>query len=275
MTTPIKMKELISFLDKRFPIHLQEEYDNAGEQISFPEIPIRGILISLDLDAGIIDEALEEDCNIIITHHPFFFQPLKRIIAGDPRSDMLLRLLEKGIGLYSAHTNLDKVYYDKLSEALGIADAELLIKTDPPREGDAGEFGFGVYGQLGKSMKLREFMAAMRERLQLDFVFFSGDENRDIERVAIINGAGGGLVKRVLLERELDCIVTGDVGHHHYRHALEHGVAVIDAGHFGTERYLLFFLRDEIALFLKDSGCSDRIKVSVSKREENPIRVFP
>lgn len=268
------MKELISFLNERFPIHLQEEYDNTGEQVSFREIPIRGILISLDLDAAVIDEALEEDCNIIITHHPFFFQPLKRIIAGDPRSDMLIRLLEKGMSLYSAHTNLDKVYHDKLSEALGIGDTELLIKTDLLREDDDGDFGFGVYGQLSKSMKLREFMAEMREKLQLDFVFYSGDENRDIERVAIINGAGGGLLGRVLLERELDCIVTGDVGHHHYRSALEHGVAVIDAGHFGTERVLLFFLRDEITLFLRESGYSDQIKVAVSKSEENPIRVF-
>lgn len=269
------MKELISFLDKRFPIHLQEEYDNTGEQVSFREIPIRGILISLDLDAAVIDEALEEDCNIIITHHPFFFNPLNRLIAGDPRSDMLLRLLERGMSLYSAHTNLDKVYHDKLSEALGIGDTELLIKTDLPREGDDGDFGFGVYGQLSKSMKLREFMAEMREKLQLDFVFYSGDENRDIKRVAIINGAGGGLLGRVLLERELDCIVTGDVGHHHYRNALSHGVAVIDAGHFGTERVLLFFLRDEITLFLRESGYSDQIKVAVSKSEENPIRVFP
>jgi dinuclear metal center YbgI/SA1388 family protein len=275
MTTPIKMKELISFLDKRFPIHLQEEYDNAGEQISFRETAIRGILISLDLDGGVIDEALERGCNAIITHHPFFFEPLNRIIAGEPRSDMLRRLLENGVSLYSAHTNLDKVYYDKLSEALGIGDTELLLKTDLPREGDAGDFGFGVYGQLAESMRLREFMAEIREKLKLDFLFFSGDENRDIRRVAIINGAGGGLLGRVLIERELDCIVTGDVGHHHYRNALAHGVAVVDAGHFGTERILLFFLRDEITIFLKEGGYSDQIRVSVSKREENPLRVYP
>jgi putative NIF3 family GTP cyclohydrolase 1 type 2 len=118
-------------------------------------------------------------------------------------------------------------------------------------------------------------MREIREKLNLEFVFFSGDEERDIRRVAIINGAGGGLMGKVLLDRKVDCIITGDVGYHHYRNALEHGVAVIDAGHFGTERVLLLFLRDEIMLFLTESGHPDQIRVDVSQREENPIRVYP
>jgi dinuclear metal center YbgI/SA1388 family protein len=275
MATSVMIKELVSFLDRRFPIRLQEEYDNAGEQISFRDTPIRGVLISLDLDPGVIDEAFERDCNIIITHHPLFFHPLKRIISGEPRSDMLLRLLDNGISLYSAHTNLDKVYYDKLSEILGIVDKELLIKTDVADENGSAVFGFGAYGQLKEAVNLRQLISEIREKLKLEFVFFSGDAERDIRRVAIINGAGGGLMGKVLLDRRLDCIITGDVGYHHYRNAMEHGVAVIDAGHFGTERVLLFFLRDEIALFLTESGHPDQIRVEVSQREENPIRVYP
>jgi putative NIF3 family GTP cyclohydrolase 1 type 2 len=151
----MKIKELVTFLDTRFPIHLQEGYDNAGEQISFREAPIRGVLVSLDLDPGVVDEALERDCNIIITHHPLFFHPLKRIISGEPRSDMLLRLLDNGISLYSAHTNLDKIYYDKLSETLGIVDKELLIKTDFTDGNGSAVFGFGTYGQLKEAVNLR------------------------------------------------------------------------------------------------------------------------
>ncbi|MFW5751770.1 MAG: Nif3-like dinuclear metal center hexameric protein, partial [bacterium] len=112
------VSELFNFLNKKFPPLIQEEYDNSGKQIAFSEEKITGVLLALDVSDGVIMEAMEKDCNVIITHHPVFFKPLKNIDDEDVLSKLVLNMIERRISLYSAHTPLDKIYYDKLAEKL-------------------------------------------------------------------------------------------------------------------------------------------------------------
>ena len=267
------IQDLVNILDDAFPPSLQEKYDNTGCQVLFPEDRINSILLSLDIDSSVIDEALEKGCNMIITHHPVFFRPIKRLCSGEQRSDMVIRLLMNRINVYSAHTNLDKIYNDRLSRALGLKSVNVLFETDSLNNGVTT--GFGVMAETEGPVTLKSLMDTVKERLSLEYIIYSGSEDSVIRSVAVMNGAGGGQVEKIISENPgVDCIITGDVGYHSAHFASDNGVSVIDAGHYGTERVLLGYLKMEIMEFLADTEPSDVIGVHVSGSEKNPFRVY-
>ncbi len=270
----MKVKKITGFLDGRFPLELQENYDNAGNQVVFFDNEITGVLVSLDCGFGIIQEAMDRGCNLIVTHHPLLFSPVKRLQSGDPRSEMIYEMVRRGISLYSAHTNLDKVYYDKLAGLLELNDTVLCVETGSAPKQDHGAFGFGVMGALRVPVRLTEMMKLLKAKLDLEYMIFSGDGNRMISTVAVVNGAAGRLIEKIIIQHSPQCIVTGDVGHHHSRLALDYGVAVVDAGHYGTEKLFLNFLKQEIQDYLTKSRFDNRIIVVVSETEQSPFRLY-
>ena len=265
------INDLIKELDRRFPLNLQEKYDNAGDQICFGNSEIGGILLSLDIDDSVIDEAVEKRANLIVTHHPFFFKPLSRIRSGEPSSELLLRLIQSEISLYSAHTNLDKIYFDKLGEILGVGNRELLFKTD---EAGGTDYGFGIYGEFTRAVRLEDLLKDVKIKLGLEYVIYSGSKKSGIKKIALIGGAGGSMMEKILKEREVQCVITGDIGYHPCKTAIRHGVSVIDAGHYGTEKILLGFLREEIEDCLTNLNKECDVKLYISEKEENPFKVY-
>lgn len=270
----MKVGDVCSFLDAHFPLALQEKYDNAGGQVLFPDDELRGVLVSLDCDGAVIDEARALGCNLIVTHHPVFFRPLRNLSVGDPRSEMVFGLVEGRTSLYSAHTNLDKIYYDRLGQTIGLTEMSLLVKTEAPAAGGGREYGFGVRGDFNPPLSLEELLHRVCERLSLRFLVYAGNASRPVRRCAVSGGSGGGSIERVLRDREVDCVITGDVGYHDVKAAVDHGVAVIDAGHYGTERILLDFLLSDIQDYLTKSSMAGQIKACVSRMETNPFSVF-
>ncbi len=267
----MNIRDLTEYLNNRFPIELQEKYDNTGDQVSFTEKSINNILLAVDIEEKIIAEALEKNCNIIITHHPFLFKPLKKIKTGEPYSDYLLSLIRNEISLYAVHTNMDKIFFDKLGRVLGINDGKLLLKTDTM---DNIDYGFGFYGKLTEEIMLDDLLKLIKDKLSLSYLQYTGEKTSPVRNVALINGAGGGQIENIILNNNVDCIVTGDVGYHHFKTAQIYGIPVIDAGHFGTERILLDFLKDEIDEYLKKNNLEQSIKIYISQYEENPVKIF-
>ncbi|MCX6283658.1 MAG: Nif3-like dinuclear metal center hexameric protein, partial [Bacteroidetes bacterium] len=125
----MKLKELTSFLETIAPSAFQEDYDNAGLLTGSPEQEISAALLCLDITAGIIDEALSRDCNLIISHHPFIFRGLRKIEPGRMESDILIRLIKHDIAVYAIHTNLDNAtggINEFLCRRLGVAKLKIL-----------------------------------------------------------------------------------------------------------------------------------------------------
>lgn len=103
----MKIKEIIDHLENIFPLSWQESYDNSGLQIGDPNIETSGILITLDVEEQVIDEAIESGCNLIISHHPLIFHPLKRLTGSSAVEKCIIKLVSNDISLYAIHTNLD------------------------------------------------------------------------------------------------------------------------------------------------------------------------
>jgi len=260
----MRIFEIADFMEGAFPLGLQEKYDNAGPQLLFADDDARAILLALDVDVDVAREAMERDCNLIISHHPLLFRPLRNIVDSEPTASLLLELSRHRISVYASHTNLDKVYHGKLAEALGYAGGSLLLESDTKSSG--GPTGFGVRIDLAEPESLGEVLKRVKDNLGLEYLRYCGDEDRPVRTLALLNGAGGGSVEGIIARHRPDCIVTGDVGYHHVKSALARGVAVIDAGHYGTEKLYLPFLKKDLEAL--------PLKVFISGSESDPFRLF-
>jgi dinuclear metal center YbgI/SA1388 family protein len=265
----MKIKELLSYLNSDFPSFLQESFDNTGNQIVFPEEDLTGIYICLDPDRFIIDDALSFNCNLIISHHPMIFKPLKSIVHGDVKSSNIISLISKSISLFSMHTNFDKIMYSHLADVLGFANTSVLIQTDIY---DDKPLGIGSFAELGEALEFRMMLDRVKEKLDLEFLLYAGSETNQIETIAFINGSGGSSIEKVIKSHNPDCIITGDVGYHHIKSAIEYNKCVIDAGHFGTEKIFRKLMSELVKKYVNKAGTS--ITVIESEIEQNPFKVY-
>ena len=103
----MKLKEIIAALERLAPLHLQDEWDNSGLQVGFPESDIRRVLVCLDVTEMIVDEAVARGCELIVSHHPLLFKPLRQVSDTTYQQRCVVRALAAGVSIYSAHTSLD------------------------------------------------------------------------------------------------------------------------------------------------------------------------
>jgi dinuclear metal center YbgI/SA1388 family protein len=126
----IKTEELIQYLEERFPLYLQESYDNSGLQIGNLEQEVKGVLIALDCTEAVVQEAVTTGCNTIITHHPLLFKGIKRIGTKSSIERIITACIKKDITLYAIHTNLDnhgEGVNNKICDRLGLNKTRALV----------------------------------------------------------------------------------------------------------------------------------------------------
>lgn len=210
------------------PTGLALSYDNVGLLIG-TEREIRRVLVALDCTPKVANEAIEKDVDLVLTHHPLFFHPVKRILPDDPDTAVAYRLIRHGVGLYAAHTNLDAC-------AGGVNDAlcELLGLVDPV---PLSEDGIGRVGTTDAPIPFSDFVRKC-ERALGTRVRFAGDPNRTVRKVAVVGGAGGDLVDSAAATG-CDAFVTGEMKHHEAIRADYYGLPRIEAGHYETECVVL------------------------------------
>ena len=130
----MKIKEIVSALERFAPLPLQDGFDNAGLQVGLTEAEATGALLCLDVTEAVVDEAVMLGYNLIISHHPLIFKGYKSIIGRDYIERCVLKAIKNDIVIYSAHTNLDNapggVNY-KIAEKIGLKNVRIL---DPKEE---------------------------------------------------------------------------------------------------------------------------------------------
>lgn len=126
----MQIKELTTFLNSVFPLAFQESYDNSGLLVSRDNEEVNAALLTLDITPEVIDEAIQKKADVIISHHPLIFKPLKKLLDKTPTEQMLRKLLKHDIAVYSAHTNMDSALggtNDKLCELLELSNINVLV----------------------------------------------------------------------------------------------------------------------------------------------------
>lgn len=336
-----RLADLVGLLNGLYPAALAEEWDNVGLQVGDPAAEIERILVSLDAEEQTIIEAERQSAQLVISHHPLLFRPLKRLTPQDESGRALLRAVRSEIAVFSVHTNLDRAadgLNDWLAARIGIEAAqpmekapsaelyklvvyvpcgheaevmdalfsagaghigdydrtsfrcrgtgtfrgseatkpflgepgqleeaeeyrletvvpaarlarvvERMLKAHPyeevaydliPLANLAGAIGLGRIGRIAGQPTLEQFAALVKERLQASFLRLTGNLQRKIEKVAVCGGSGASLIGEAL-RQGADCLVTGDIKYHEAQWARAEGLALIDAGHFATERIMI------------------------------------
>ncbi|MDA8220364.1 Nif3-like dinuclear metal center hexameric protein [Desulfosporosinus sp.] len=266
-------------IEKIAPKSWAEEWDNVGLLVGSGSKTIERILITLDGTLEVVEEAKAFDAQLIVAHHPVIFRPLKNLRADNAAAQVPLRLLQHEIGYYAAHTNLDQSVVSPsrvLGELIGLEKMEPLERVydvNPSRNSE--ERGYGVSGYLTRPEKLgvlwQNFLDKLKESgvysqaYELTGVRLAGSLEREVRKVAIVNGSGGRFVPKALF-KGADLLITGDVDHHAVLDALEGGMAVGDLGHFLSEAPMLRSIYD----YLSSEKSLQGIEIQVSSVNRSP-----
>lgn len=217
------VQKLYDFLDERAPFSSQLPWDNSGFLIGRKEQVVHTCVMALDVTSDVIRYAKEVGAELIITHHPVIFNPIKRVTSDS----LIWQLIRADISVISAHTNLD------LADG-GVNDAlakSLALENIRPFE---NEDNIGRIGELKTPMMPEAFAAYIKEKLgETADVAYTGE--RAIRTVALCGGAGADFI-RDAVKAGVDAYVTGEVKHHEWMEAQELPIAVFSAGHYATEQ---------------------------------------
>ena len=238
-------KEIVQVIEAAYPREAALDFDNVGLLAGRTEKEVERVYIALDATDAVIDRAIEAGADMLITHHPLIFSPLKKVTDEDFVSRRVVKLIQNDISYYAMHTNYDVLGMAELAEKiLGIRDSEVL---DITMEKDGKQEGIGRIGELEKPMTLEECCVYVKHKLNLGSLKVFGDMQAEVSRLAISPGSGKTAIAAAIA-KGADVLVTGDIGHHDGLDAVEQGLAVIDAGHYGTE----YIFIDDMRNFLED-----------------------
>ena len=256
----MKVREVTAVIEEFAPLSLQESYDNSGLIVGRLDDEVNKALLAVDVTEEVLAEAVAEGCDMIITHHPIVFHPMKRFNSASVTERCVEEAIRRGIVLYAAHTNLDSAPQGmswRVAEMLGLENLEVLQTTN-----DAGA-GFGVVGELPNAMPSEEFMRSVMERFGVKALRHSDIVREEVRRVAICTGAGASLID-VARESGADLYLTADLKYNDFmRH--ENRIILADMGHFESEYCAIQILFD----ILSKKLCIFAVRKSVCSR--NPV----
>lgn len=235
------IKDIYQFLDEFSPFNTAFSYDNCGLLVGNFENPVHKVLLSLDITKDVINEAKSLGAELIISHHPIIFKPIKYV-----NSYSALHLLcELNISAICAHTNLDVA-----KEGVNYQLAKtLMLKNLKPLTYE-GNNPLGLLGTLEKIMTYKEFANYVKNCLKCEGLRYT-KINRPINTVAVCSGSGGNLINEVAA-KNADVFLTGEIKHSQILQANELNIAIVDAGHYKTENVIIPPLAEKLRLEFKN-----------------------
>lgn len=256
--------DIMKILEEHSPAGFAKEWDNVGLLAGRTDKDVHRIMIALDAVDDVVDQAVEMQADMLITHHPLIFRPRKRITNQDFIGRRLVQLIQNDISYYAMHTNFDVMGMAELSaERLNLYNTSVLELVT--KEGEKEE-GVGRIGRLSQKMKLAEIAEYVKQCLGLEYVIVSGNHEQEFECVAISTGSGGSVIAAAI-EAGVDVLITGDMDYHMAIDANAQGLTIIDAGHFGTE----IMFTDYLSEYLKQKYPELEIMVA---NQRNPFSVI-
>lgn len=225
--------EIIEEIEKTAPLCLAESWDNPGLMLGRRDKEIKKVLTALDMDTGVAKEAIEIGADLILTHHPMIFHPLKSITEDGGAGECVLMLAKHDIAVYSAHTNLDSAVggtNDYLAQLYGLEN----VYAIPPEEDKTT--GLMRLGKLKEEKTLENLALHIKQKLDAQNVWYAGDKERKIKKVAICSGGGGKMFGEAV-SAGADVYITGDISYSSARDAVEKGICLINAEHYESEKY--------------------------------------
>ena len=242
-----RVEEIRAFLDELAPQALAEDWDNVGALVDCGS-NVTSVMMALDITDEVVTEAEMAGCQLIVSHHPVIFHPLRSV----SRSDVAFRMVKKSISGICMHTNMDAAdggVNDILAIIFGLPEVK---KLD----------GMGRVGRLRAPTGAAQLAALCREKFGAAVKYV--DAGRPVSTLAVVGGSGGDFIPAALAAGA-DCLLTGEAGHHDALDAKRLGLSLVAAGHFATEVPLMPVLGDKLKRRFPE------LRVLVSKRCRDPF----
>lgn len=244
------IKDIYSYIESIAPFDTQAEFDNSGLLVGDMDKTIEKVLLSLDITDEVISEAKDKGCDLILSHHPIIFSPLKSVST----SSIVYKLIKADLSALCVHTNLDKAenigVNVSLANVLNLKNTQLFADE------------FLCVGELENTMSDAEFARYVKDKLCCKGVRYT--KGNTVKTVAVSSGAGGDAVT-LKGKYGFDALVTGELKHHHFLEAKEKSLCAVEAGHFNTENIVLCPLCHRLSLQFND------VDFIISKRESDPV----
>ena len=236
--------DIIQKIEERYPTRYALEWDNVGLLAGRMDKEVKKIYIALDATDEVIDEAVTWGADMLLTHHPMIFKPVKRVTDQDFIGRRLMKMIQNDLSYYAMHTNYDVLGMAELSaDYLKLTDREVLSVTEETEDGCEG---FGRVGMLPEQMTLRECGDFVKKALALHDVRVYGDPDRLVQKAAVCTGSGKSMIPDALA-KGAQVYVTGDIDHHTGIDAVAAGLPIIDAGHYGTEYIFMEAMKKKLS----------------------------
>ena len=216
-----KVSKIIHKIEEFAPLSTMQKWDNSGWQINLGIENTNKILLALDVTPSVVDEAIEKKCDMIISHHPVFFNPIKVIESG-----YIIKSIQNNIQIYSAHTNLDIAkggVSEYLAEKCGFTELDTA-------------FEFIRYKQLNEVQNFSKLISTLKTTFSLPSIRVVNSKRKTYGSIAFCSGSGAEFIGE-LEKIGIDVFITGDLKHHQALNATR--MTVIDLGHFHSERFVV------------------------------------
>lgn len=263
------LRDIIAVLEDLVPGRLAEDWDNPGLHVGNPSQGVEKIFVALDPTLESVVRAAQRGAQMLFTHHPLIFRPLVSLDSHTYPGNVIVECIKRDVSVFSAHTNLDIArggINDMLAGLFHLQDVEVLENRDDPRLVD---IGLGRIGYFKEPRPLRKIVEMTKDVLGINHVRVVGHEERDIYKTAVVGGAGGRMAG-IASARGADLLITGDVGHHAARDAENLGLALIDAGHFHTEKAAFQAFAERFGGVLRQKGWG--VAMEYDDMEKGPSR---
>ncbi len=260
------VKDLINFLAKEIPFDLAETWDNVGFQCGREQAPVNKIVLALDPTKAAIDFAIKHQAQLLVTHHPLIFSPLKKVVLSDPVGELLIKLIKHDLNLLVLHTNLDSIK-DGVSAALlkrlGI-EGQGIIK-----EGKRPDTGFGYWGFLERPLEKDEFIDLVYQKIRPSCIRATGRTSK-IHKIGVCGGSGAELIP-YCLQQNIDALVLGEIKYHAARNYEYAPILIVEVGHYESEKFVLTVLKEKIGKFIQQR--QEEVEIFIFE-EKSPYKYY-
>lgn len=264
----LTVEDLCILLDDLAPWPLTEKWDNTGLMVGNPKAAVSSILIALDPTPQLLAEASATGADVIITHHPLIFHPLKSLQTTAPGGRVVAEAVKKDISIIACHTNLDAAtggVNDILADGLGMQNRRPLLEAH-----EESHCGLGRIGEYDPPVDAQELVNRLRKLCSPPWLLAAGPRPKRISCFAVCGGSCSDMVETAV-KQGAQVFITSEVKHAAARYAEEAGIWLIDGGHFATEYPAMKILASNLIEKLHKTGCEPHVAVS---RQYAPVTLL-
>lgn len=233
----VKVKDICQWMRELAPENMCEAWDNVGLLVGKEDTPVHRVLIALDFTEAVLQEAIENSAEMVITHHPIIFYGLKALRADLESSSLVFKAIQAGVTVYSAHTNLDAAHpgvNDALAVQLGLTHAYPCPSVP-----------MACMGSLPNALDAAHFRVYVHKKLSSPWIRFCGKPPQSIQKVMVLGGAGGEYLEEASVSGA-DVYLTGEVKYHDALRASGFDLFVCEIGHFWSEYPIVLATKEHL-----------------------------